>query len=257
MDYIPVEIKSRQFEARLAERGIYLTKKEGTHRIKVGDNLRISKKLSIEPYSAILQGYNISTIGSFSYSWSALPYNIRVGRYCSIARGLTIFGVHHPYEFISSSSFSFDRVMQIFTHPNRMNGDKFKTRPYDRKHIYSIDIGHDVWIGGNVTLKTGIKIGNGAVVAANAVVTKDIPAFSIVGGNPARIIKRRFPDELVERIESSRWWDYGFFDFGDLKIEKPEEFLDGLQDLICTNRIAPFIPEPLTADVIISFASKD
>ncbi|WP_454915509.1 CatB-related O-acetyltransferase [Xanthobacter sediminis] len=257
MQYIDIDIKSRKFESRLAEKGVYFTNKFESSRLKVGDKLRISGNLIMEPFSAILKGRNVFSIGSFSYSWSQMPHNICIGRYCSIARNVSFFGVHHPYDFISSSSFAYDRVSPIFKRPNDEHGGKFKGKSYNRKHTLGTDVGNDVWIGGNVTIKPGITIGNGAVIAANSVVTKNVPAFSVVGGNPARVIKARFPEKLAERIEAIRWWDYGFFDFQDLRVENPEKFLDGLQDLISRKAITPFVPTPVTADEIVALASGD
>jgi carbonic anhydrase/acetyltransferase-like protein (isoleucine patch superfamily) len=70
-----------------------------------------------------------------------------------------------------------------------------------------LTIGHDVWIGTGTIIRSGIEIGTGAVVAAGSVVTKDVPPYSVVGGVPARAIKKRFPADVVASIESSRWWD--------------------------------------------------
>lgn len=68
------------------------------------------------------------------------------------------------------------------------------------------DIGNDVWIGMNVTIMGGLKIGNGAIIAAHSVVTKDVPPYSIVAGVPARIIKYRFDDDKIQKIEKFEWW---------------------------------------------------
>ena len=70
-------------------------------------------------------------------------------------------------------------------------------------------IGNDVWIGNNVTILSGVDIGDGAVIAAVAVVTKDVPPFAIVGGVPAKILKYRFSDELIKELEQLKWWDKG------------------------------------------------
>ena len=69
-------------------------------------------------------------------------------------------------------------------------------------------IGNDVWIGQNVTVMPGVHIGDGAIIAANSVVTKDIPAYSIAGGNPCRVIRRRFDDELIEYLLDLKWWNW-------------------------------------------------
>lgn len=69
-------------------------------------------------------------------------------------------------------------------------------------------IGNDVWIGQNVTVMPGVHVGNGAIIGANSVVARDIPAYHVAVGNPCRIIKKRFEDELIEYLEKLQWWDW-------------------------------------------------
>jgi virginiamycin A acetyltransferase len=69
-------------------------------------------------------------------------------------------------------------------------------------------IGNDVWIGQNATIMPGVKVGDGVIIAANSVVAKDIPAYHIAGGNPVRIIKKRFDDELIHHLLNIKWWDW-------------------------------------------------
>ncbi|WP_416370947.1 CatB-related O-acetyltransferase [Vibrio cholerae] len=74
-------------------------------------------------------------------------------------------------------------------------------------------IGNDVWIGQNVSLKAGIKIADGAVIAANAVVTKDVPPYAVVGGIPAKVIKYRFSESEICQLLELKWWNYNYKDF--------------------------------------------
>jgi virginiamycin A acetyltransferase len=69
-------------------------------------------------------------------------------------------------------------------------------------------IGNDVWIGQNVTILPGVHVGDGAIIAANAVVAKDVPAYHIAGGNPAKVIKKRFADDLIDHLLKIKWWDW-------------------------------------------------
>ena len=82
----------------------------------------------------------------------------------------------------------------------------FDECPTDADGLH-LQVGHDVWIGDNVLLRGGIHIGNGAIIAMGAVVTKDVPAYSIVGGIPAKVLRFRFPQDQINRLEALAWWN--------------------------------------------------
>lgn len=105
-------------------------------------------------------------------------------------------------------------------------------------------IGNDVWIGASVLLARDISIGDGAVVAARSVVTRDVPPYSIVAGSPATIRRMRHPEETIKRLMALRWWQYNFCDLP----ERPDEvdsFLSELANLISTGAINPFTPRTI------------
>ena len=119
---------------------------------------------------------------------------IRIGKRCSIAANTTFILANHLTDRFTTSP----APHNLFVHKKGNNSG------YSKGDIL---IKNDVWIGANATILDGITVGNGAVIAAASVVTKDVAAYAIVGGNPARLIKHRFSAETIDIIESLRFWD--------------------------------------------------
>ena len=225
---------------RLSEAKIYFTP-SGEIRHKDGDIINISDNCRIEPHSAFLGGNNLFSMGSFSYSWSALPINATVGRYCSIARGLRVLGTRHPMEWVSTSSFTYDRNFIIYKDLVSEEQSLFKVKPKPAVEE-RIKIGNDVWIGADVTIKPGVTIGNGAVIAASSLVVKDVPDYSVIGGNPGKIIKRRFDEKAISMLSDLEWWRYKFTDFAGLDFDAPEIFAEQLKQRISESKISIYSP---------------
>lgn len=125
----------------------------------------------------------------------------RIGKFCSIASHVRINPGQHPMERISQSHFTY-RASAYF------DGENDEEEFFDRRRGNEVLIGHDVWIGHGAIILSGRKVGTGAVVGAGAVVTKDVPAYAIVAGNPARIVRSRFTEDVGHRIEALAWWDW-------------------------------------------------
>ena len=149
--------------------------------------------------------YPIVTLGEGSYIVGAkLAYDdaekahILIGRYSSLAHDLTFnIGINHNYHRVSS--YPFENI-DIWRDYCALGGD-------DCNHNQII-IGHDVWIGAGATIMSGVRIGNGAVVGASATVAKDIPPYAIVVGNPARVIKYRFTEDVIAKLQAIKWWEW-------------------------------------------------
>lgn len=122
-------------------------------------------------------------------------WDTKIGNYVGIAWNVTIGPRSHIYKNFTIQDFVYEK--------NETKIDK-KLFPYSG---YLCEIGHDVWIGCNSVILPGVSIGNGAIVAAGSIVTKSIPKYAIVGGNPAVILGYRFDEETIEKLENSKWFD--------------------------------------------------
>lgn len=148
-----------------------------------------------------------SKIGYGSYiAQGAKLAKANIGRYCSIGQNVScIFGKHPANTYVSTHPSFFALKTPVgFTYADKQYFEEF-AEPHDAG--YSITIGNDVWIGANVSLMDGVRIGDGAIVAANALVTKDVPPYNIVGGVPAKPIKKRFTVKEIEFLLDFKWWE--------------------------------------------------
>lgn len=142
---------------------------------------------------------------------------LTIGKYCSISTQVVIFlGGDHRVDWLSTYPFPllWEAAKSITGHPST-KGD--------------VIIGNDVWIGYGVTVLSGVKIGDGAVIGAGSVVTKDVPPYAIVGGNPAQIVRYRFHEEVIEKLLKIKWWDW------------PDEKVKENVHLICSDSIHAFL----------------
>jgi acetyltransferase-like isoleucine patch superfamily enzyme len=144
--------------------------------------------------------------GTYISSYSKL-FNCKIGRYCSIGQKVqVVFGDHPVKKFVSTYPAFYS--LETATGFTFANTTRFKEYTYtDENEKYFAEIGNDVWIGYSALIMSGIRIGDGAIIAAGAVVTKDVPPYSIVGGVPAKVIKYRFDEKDREFLFGLKWWD--------------------------------------------------
>lgn len=158
--------------------------------VRIGDNTRLK-----------------GSVGSYSYIGKDCRLNAHIGKFCSIAPGVKVVEGTHRTEYLSSSP--------VFLSTQKQCGITFTEKEIVREEILideengiAVEIGNDVWIGENVLIKGGIKIGDGSVIGMGAVVIKDVEPFSIVGGVPAKMIRKRFSDEVIKNIGQVKWWNW-------------------------------------------------
>lgn len=140
-------------------------------------------------------------IGRYSYGAildsGVLPPGSRVGSYCSVGTELIVRRRDHPLDHPILHPFFYNTELGLL---ERSTVADVRENP--------LEVGNDVWIGDRVVILSNCRrIGNGAAIAAGAVVTRDVPAYAIVGGVPAKVIRSRFDQETIDRLEASRWWD--------------------------------------------------
>lgn len=142
---------------------------------------------------------HLCNIGKYTYITTNCEIsNCKIGRFCSIAGGVKIGLGKHPLDYISTSP--------IFYSFKNKFGIKWNENDSVIEGEHTI-IGNDVWIGTNAIIPGGINVGDGGVIAAGAVVTKDVPPYAVVAGVPAKIIKYRFDDEKIKSLLDIKWWN--------------------------------------------------
>ena len=167
---------------------------------EVGDHARLTDSV-LDDYSYLERGCDIMSTD--------------IGKFSNIAAMVRINPGFHPMERPTLHHFTYRRA-------------KYGLAPEDDASFFEwrrrqrVSIGHDTWIGHGVVIMPGVRIGNGAVIGSNSVVTKDVPAYAIAAGAPAKVLRQRFTQSIASAIESTAWWDWDH----DTLAERMDDFCD-------------------------------
>lgn len=155
-------------------------------------------------------------VGCFSYLRHAT-----VGNYVHIGSRVSVGGFNHPTDWMSIGSFQYQRTKRIWDE---------EVRPINLSPTKeNVTISSDVWIGDNAVILSGVALGTGTVVAGGAVVTKTTEPYSIVAGNPARLIRRRFSDRVIQGLLRSKWWELRLSQLDGLRYDDVHSVLQALR----------------------------
>ena len=205
------------------------------------ENTAARKMLSVEPLVHPSAEVKASTLGRYTdvgartrlhevelgdYSYVVNDSDIAyagIGKFCSIAAMTRINPGNHPMHRASQAHFTY-RASAYFA------GEDDEQELFAWRRAHRVTIGHDAWIGHGAIVLPGRRIGDGAVIAAGAVVTKDVAPYAIVAGNPARLIRARFPQGIAARLQALAWWDWPHDQLRaalrDFRVLSAEAFLD-------------------------------
>lgn len=164
-------------------------------------NAKLGGANQIGPRSALIGTHADSVVlgyASMIGANSVISGEVEIGRYCQMGAGVAIHSRYHPMNRAS-----------IYIHEQFLGGVVGRDEPCER-----VVVGNDVWVGDQAIILKGVTVGSGAVIGAGSIVTKDVPDYAVVAGNPARLIRMRFSEAVIERLLRLQWWE---LDLGEVE----------------------------------------
>lgn len=182
-------------------------------------------------------------IGSFSYTnVGCIIYSASIGRYTSIGHRVLIGPLEHPVDRLSTHGFVFGDSGTFGL------SDAYNSLIVEDDFGFNNQrtvIGNDVWIGANSFIRRGVKVGDGAIIAAGAVVLEDVPDYAICGGVPAKVIKYRFEEKTIDKLKSLKWWDYLLVSsrLNGIDYKNVNSSIDIITEAVASKRIQKLVSE--------------
>lgn len=192
----------------------------------IGKGIEIEEPIHVGPGCVVMA----KEIGRYCFinANTCIFDGVKIGRFVTFARNCQIGGVEHPIHYLSTSFFRISKNW-FPDDPVHQSFDFIKnTRPKGARENVT-NIGSDVWFGASSILLKGVSVGHGSIIGAGAVVTKDVPAYAIVAGNPAKVIRYRFDPKTIDRLLRARWWDLDVEFLSKLPLDDPNKCLSILE----------------------------
>ncbi len=223
------------------------------HGLKVLEGRSIDGTLRYERPVFVMDPRRVKNCALGAYSYingygSVSLYATEVGRYCSIAESAVIGAPEHPTDWLSTHPFAFTRPAHMPKFYESPDFQRLAPEADSEGPVFRLPdktrIGHDVWIGAGAQIRRGVCIGDGAIVAAHAMVTHDVPPYAVVIGQPARLLRLRFTEPIVARLIKLEWWRYDLAPHKHaLDFSRIEAALDELEALLASGRLQPLRPD--------------
>jgi len=174
-------------------------------------------------------------LGAFSYAVSGFYFGCRIGRYCSFGEEVQIGRHPHPMHWFSTSPFFYTPYKAVLDQDLPETIDLVPHRDFLRSAppvtAKITRLGNDVWIGHGAFILPGVHVGDGAAIAARAVVTKNVPPYAVVAGVPARVVRYRFSDAHIEALHAAKWWEFAPWQMKGARVDAIPAFLEFIAKL--------------------------